>query len=113
LHRRIVLHPSTAPVSVTRTAEARRVRGEARTDPLTPREIEILTMMAEGTSNRAIARQLEISPHTVKFHIASILDKLDARSRTHAVIIRAAPGLADGVRASAFRHQPACARAAH
>jgi DNA-binding NarL/FixJ family response regulator len=81
----IVLHPSTAPVSVTRATKAC-ARGVAGTDPLTSRELDILTMMAEGMGNRAIAQRLGISTHTVKFHIGSILDKLDARSRTDAVI---------------------------
>ena len=52
---------------------------------LTAREIEVLEMMAEGMSNRAIARHLKISSHTVKFHVASVLGKLGARSRTEAV----------------------------
>ncbi len=81
----VVLHPSAAPVSVTKAAGARRARDETGTGPLTPRELEILTMMAEGMGNRAIAQRLGISTHTVKFHIASILDKLNARSRTEAV----------------------------
>lgn len=80
----VVLHPS-APIAVTRTPSARRAGDEAGTDPLTPRELEILTMMAEGLGNRAIAQGLGISTHTVKFHIAAILDKLNARSRTEAV----------------------------
>ncbi len=50
-------------------------------------------MMADGMSNRAIAQRLGISTHTVKFHIASILDKLNARSRTDAVIIGMRLGL--------------------
>jgi DNA-binding NarL/FixJ family response regulator len=52
---------------------------------LTAREIEVLEMMAEGMSNRAIARHLKISSHTVKFHVAAMLGKLGARSRTEAV----------------------------
>jgi len=44
-----------------------------------------LEMMAEGMSNRAIARHLKISSHTVKFHVASVLGKLGARTRTEAV----------------------------
>lgn len=52
---------------------------------LTAREIEVLEMMAEGMSNRAIARHLKISSHTVKFHVASLLGKLGVRSRTEAV----------------------------
>ncbi len=53
--------------------------------PLTPREIEVLNLMAEGASNKTIARRLEISVHTVKFHVGSLLDKLDAAGRTDAV----------------------------
>jgi two-component system, NarL family, response regulator YdfI len=52
---------------------------------LTPREIEVLGMLAEGLGNKEIAWRLHISEHTVKFHVASILSKLDASSRTEAV----------------------------
>lgn len=55
-------------------------------DPtLTEREHDVLDLLAEGLSNQRIAERLGISPHTVKFHIASIYDKLDARTRTQAV----------------------------
>ena len=52
---------------------------------LTPREHDVLALLAEGASNKAIARRLMISVHTVKFHIASLFDKLDAEGRTEAV----------------------------
>jgi DNA-binding NarL/FixJ family response regulator len=52
---------------------------------LTPREREVLALVASGTSNKGIARRLQVSPHTVKFHVAAILDKLDAASRVEAV----------------------------
>ncbi len=52
---------------------------------LTPRELDVLAALAEGASNKAIARRLGISVHTVKFHIASLFDKLDAEGRTEAV----------------------------
>ena len=52
---------------------------------LTAREIEVLHLLAEGVSNKAIARALGISAHTVKFHVAALLEKLDATSRTEAV----------------------------
>jgi len=52
---------------------------------ITPRELEILTSIAAGLSNKAIARRLEISQHTVKFHIESLFRKLDARTRAEAV----------------------------
>ena len=54
-------------------------------EPLTPREVEVLAMLAEGQSNKAIAHRLGISEHTVKFHVTSIMGKLDAGSRTEAV----------------------------
>jgi NarL family two-component system response regulator YdfI len=60
---------------------------------LTSRELEILEMMAEGMSNRAIAGRLKISRHTVKFHVASILTKLAAHSRTEAVTLGVRQGL--------------------
>jgi DNA-binding NarL/FixJ family response regulator len=56
------------------------------TEPLTPREDEVLRLMAEGLSNRAIALELDISEHTVKFHVNAILNKLNAQSRTDAVV---------------------------
>ena len=54
---------------------------------LTPREIEVLRMLAEGLGNKEMASGLGISNHTVKFHISSILDKLGASSRTEAVTL--------------------------
>jgi DNA-binding NarL/FixJ family response regulator len=60
---------------------------------LTPRELEVLTAMADGASNKAIARRLGISVHTVKFHVAAILEKLDADTRTEAVMKAAQLGI--------------------
>lgn len=60
---------------------------------LTPREIEVLTAMADGASNKIIARRLGISFHTVKFHVAAILTKLEAETRTEAVANAARLGL--------------------
>jgi DNA-binding CsgD family transcriptional regulator len=61
-------------------------RSPAVTDELlTPREIEVLSLLAEGASNKAIAQRLGISVHTAKFHVGSLLDKLDAVGRTDAV----------------------------
>ena len=54
-------------------------------EALTPRELEVLEALAQGLSNRAIAAQLGISEHTVKFHISSIFGKLGAENRTDAV----------------------------
>lgn len=52
---------------------------------LTPREIEVLTVLGRGLSNKAAARRLGISPHTVKFHVESLFRKLGAASRAEAV----------------------------
>ena len=52
---------------------------------LTPRERDVLLLLAEGASNKAIARRLGISVHTAKFHVGSLLEKLDATGRTDAV----------------------------
>jgi DNA-binding NarL/FixJ family response regulator len=60
---------------------------------LTPRELEVLAAMADGVSNKAIARRLGISFHTAKFHVAAILAKLNADSRTEAVTRAAQLGL--------------------
>jgi NarL family two-component system response regulator YdfI len=62
-------------------------------EPLTPRELELLNLLAEGHSNKAIAHRLGISEHTVKFHVTSIMAKLDAGSRTEAVTLGIRQGL--------------------
>ncbi|GAC1346595.1 MAG: hypothetical protein NVSMB18_29270 [Acetobacteraceae bacterium] len=53
--------------------------------PLTPRELEILTCLGDGLSNKAVARRLGISAHTVKFHLEAVFAKLGATSRAEAV----------------------------
>jgi DNA-binding NarL/FixJ family response regulator len=59
---------------------------ESLVENLTPREMETLEMLAEGLSNKQIAARLSISEHTAKFHVNSILGKLDAATRTEAVM---------------------------
>lgn len=59
--------------------------GEGVREPLTPREREVLDLLARGLSNRAIAAGLGISEHTAKFHVASVLAKLGAANRADAV----------------------------
>lgn len=67
---------------------------EAETDlALTARELEVLSLLAEGASNKLIARRLGISTHTAKYHVASLLEKLDAVSRTDAVASAARIGV--------------------
>ena len=60
---------------------------------LTPRELDVLALLAEGASNKEIARQLGISVHTAKFHVSSLLEKLDATGRTDAVAHAARRGV--------------------
>ncbi len=64
---------------------ARPVPAAVSIEALTPRESDILQLLAEGMSNKAIAQRLGISEHTVKFHLNAILGKLDAHTRTEAV----------------------------
>jgi NarL family two-component system response regulator YdfI len=74
-------------------AAARATVAEDTDRALTLREVEILEMLAEGLRNQAIARRLRISTYTVKFHVASILGKLGAGSRTEAVTLGVRRGL--------------------
>ena len=60
---------------------------------LTPREIEVLRLLADGASNKIVAHKLGISDHTVKFHVTSILSKLNAGTRTEAVMLGVRMGL--------------------
>jgi DNA-binding NarL/FixJ family response regulator len=62
-------------------------------EPLTPREIQVLELLAEGLPNKAIADRLRISDQTVKFHVASISGKLGAANRTDAVLLAVRRGL--------------------
>ena len=62
-------------------------------EDLTPRELGVLSLLAEGLPNKNIADQLDITEHTVKFHVNSILNKLGARSRTEAVVRATRQGL--------------------
>ena len=62
-------------------------------EPLTSRELEVLQLLAEGLPNKLIAARLHVSEHTAKFHVASIMTKLGAGSRTEAVTLAARRGL--------------------
>jgi DNA-binding NarL/FixJ family response regulator len=74
------------------TLEAGSQEDWPRTD-LTPRELEVLALLAEGLPNKSIARRLGISDHTVKFHVNAVLVKLGAQSRTEAAMRAARLGL--------------------
>jgi DNA-binding NarL/FixJ family response regulator len=95
----VTIHPSfvealvASPVANAEAIDVATPRvGDVRGE-LTPREIEILRMLAEGLANKQIAARLGISEHTVKFHIASVYAKLGASSRTEAVRIGAQRGM--------------------
>jgi DNA-binding NarL/FixJ family response regulator len=79
----VVLHPAIDIGELARNVEV----DEAKTEPLTSRESEVLQLMAAGLPNKVIAVRLGISAHTVKFHVAAILSKLRASSRTEAVTL--------------------------
>ena len=62
---------------------------------LTPREAEVLALLVDGLPNKSIAIRLDISDHTVKFHVNAILGKLGARSRTEAAVLATRMGMLD------------------
>ena len=66
---------------------------DAFDEPLTPREVQVLELLAEGLPNKAIATRLHISDQTVKFHVAAILGKLGVANRTEAVRVAVRRGL--------------------
>jgi NarL family two-component system response regulator YdfI len=76
-----------------RPAAGRSTPVDELTEPLTPREREVLRLLASGLGNKEIAVKLKISEHTAKFHVASILGKLGAASRAEAVSIGMRNGL--------------------
>lgn len=78
----IVLEPAFSDAIRTPLPPDELPPGEA----LTPREEQVLQLLAEGLSNRAIGQELSISEHTVKFHVNAIMGKLSAQSRTEAVV---------------------------
>jgi NarL family two-component system response regulator YdfI len=79
--------------SPLRRAASRGAPADELSEPLTPREREVLRLLASGLGNKEIAVKLKISEHTAKFHVASILGKLGAASRTEAVSIGMRNGL--------------------
>ena len=80
----IVMHPTEVDAMFPAAEPSSRPLADLA-EELTPRESEVLQMLANGLANKEIATRLSISEHTVKFHVASILGKLGAGSRTEAV----------------------------
>ena len=88
-----VIHPGDLQAMLPPPPRAERAAPTGQGEALTPRELEVFAMLAEGTGNKAIAWKLGISEHTVKFHVASIMGKLNATTRTEAVAIGIRTGL--------------------
>jgi DNA-binding NarL/FixJ family response regulator len=89
----VVLPISSARALVGRQTHREPALLSALEESLTPREREVLELVGQGLSNKLIARQLQISEHTVKFHLASVSTKLGAVSRTDAVRLGLRQGL--------------------
>ena len=91
-----VVAPDLAPVLARAVQSDGKVKEEEKEDPfavLTPREFEILTLLAEGQSNKVIARNLGISDGTVKLHVKAILRKLNISSRITAAVMAVEHGV--------------------
>jgi DNA-binding NarL/FixJ family response regulator len=88
-----VLHPDVTEVLFTGIDAFGLAEKDSPVEPLTPREIQVLNQLASGLSNKAIAKALLISEHTVKFHISAILSKFDVSSRTEAISVGIRAGL--------------------
>ncbi|MCC2957581.1 response regulator transcription factor [Massilia sp. IC2-477] len=84
LHGRRVLSPELA-----------HVLNASRLEQLTPRERDVLTLVAKGRSNRGVAQELGIAEETVKSYLSNVLQKLQASDRTHAVVIALRRGILD------------------
>jgi NarL family two-component system response regulator YdfI len=89
----VVLHPCALEILCPLRAPGSLSAPLALVESLTPREIEVLGLVAGGLGNKEIAARLSISEHTVKFHVASIMGKLGATSRTEAVTVGIRHGL--------------------
>jgi len=88
----VVLHPTEIPAAFAPAAPTSQSLAELP-EPLTRREREVLQMLAAGLANKEIAARLNISDHTAKFHVAAILGKLGAATRTEAVALGIRRGL--------------------
>lgn len=86
--RRVASGRRYFPDEVQALIHARRIRKE-----LSAREVTILELIAEGLSNKEMATHLQLSPETVKFHVSNLIEKLEARDRTHALVIALRRGI--------------------
>jgi len=86
--------PTVTRRLIERFAGARRTARQPTLEELTPRELEVLRLVAKGLSNAEIAATLVVSEHTVKTHVAHILRKLDLRDRVQAVVLAYETGVA-------------------
>jgi len=85
-----LLHPVVTNKLLQTMSRAQR---REETEPLTPREIEVLALLSQGLQNKEISGRLFISERTVKFHVSSLMHKLGAENRTETVTIAAQRGL--------------------
>lgn len=89
----MVLPPELALELLASSPSLARSLAGSPSQALSQREVEVLALLAKGLGNKAIARQLNLSEHTVKFHIGALFAKLNVSSRTEAVIMGARLGL--------------------
>jgi DNA-binding NarL/FixJ family response regulator len=89
----LIIHPAAAIPGRRRPAAALEAPATLQGETLTARELEVLRLMADGLGNKGIAARLGVSMHTAKFHVASILGKLGASTRTGAVTLGIRRGL--------------------
>jgi DNA-binding NarL/FixJ family response regulator len=80
------LHPEVARRVVERLTHNGRFLGEGMIEPLTEREMEVLSAVSKGWSNKEVSDALHISPHTVQVHLSNIFGKLGVKTRTEAVL---------------------------
>ncbi|MGV3660473.1 MAG: LuxR C-terminal-related transcriptional regulator [Prosthecobacter sp.] len=86
--RRVASGHRYFPDEIQALLQARRIRKE-----LSAREVTMLELIAEGLSNKEMAAHLQVSPETVKFHVGNVIEKLEARDRTHALVIALRRGI--------------------
>lgn len=89
----LVLPAATARALLPTGAPSAPIAAATGAEALTARELEVLRLLSEGLGNKEIARRLQISEHTVKFHVGAVMAKLGASSRTEAVTLSARRGL--------------------